>query len=209
MLTALAFSMNQQQYHQQQPQQQVYQAPSQSPWTGSWDPRSLANSFSTMSLTPPAVTDWVMDSSASNHMMRDAGNISLFRPPHFTCPSSIVVGNGSTLPVTATGDAVLPRIFRLNNVLVAPNIIKNLISVRQFTTDNNCSVEFDPFGLSVKDLHSRNEIIRCNSFGPLYSVIPPATSSSSCALIAAAPAAVWHHALSLQAKANANNKSDP
>jgi hypothetical protein len=209
MLTAPAFSMNQQQYHQQQPQQQVYQAPSQSPWTGSWDPRSLANSFGTMSFTPPAVTDWVMDSSASNHMMCDASNISLFRPPHFTCPSSIVVGNGSTLPVTATGDAVLPRIFRLNNVLVAPNIIKNLISVRQFMTDNNCSVEFDPFGLSVKDLHSRNEIIRCNSFGPLYSVIPPATSSSSCALIAAAPAAVWHHALSLQAKANANNKSDP
>jgi len=39
-----------------------------------------------MSLTPPAVTDWVMDSGASNHMTPDAGNISLFRPPHFTCP---------------------------------------------------------------------------------------------------------------------------
>jgi len=57
--------------------------------------------------------------------------------------------------VTATGDAVLPGTFRLNNVLVAPNIIKNLISVRQLTTDKNCFVEFDPFGLSVKDLHSR------------------------------------------------------
>jgi len=148
-----------------------------------------------MSLTPPAVTDWVMDSGASNHMTPDAGNISLFRPPHFTCPSSIVVGNGSTLPVTATGDAVLPGTFRLNNVLVAPNIIKNLIPVRQFTTDNNCSVEFDPFGLSVKDLHSRNEIIRCNSSGPLYSLIQPTPSSSSCALIAAAPATVWHRRL--------------
>ena len=195
MLTAPAFSMNQQQYHQQQPQQQVYQAPSQSPWTGSWNQQALANSFSTMSLTPPAVTDWVMDSGASNHMTPDAGNISPFRPPHFTCPSSIVVGNGSTLPVTATGDAVLPGTFRLNNVLVAPNIIKNLISVRQFTTYNNCSVEFDPFDLSVKDLHSRNEIIRCNSSGPLYSLMPPAASSSSCALIAAAPAAVWHRRL--------------
>jgi len=97
--------------------------------------------------------------------------------------------------VTATGDAVLPGTFRLNNVLVAPNIIKNLISVRQLTTDKNCFVEFDPFGLSVKDLHSRNEIIRCNSSGPLYSLMPPAASSSSCALIAAAPAAVWHRRL--------------
>ena len=69
--------MNQQQYHQQQPQQQVYQAPSQSPWTGSWNQQALANSFSTMSLTPPAVTDWVMDSGASNHMT-PAGNIFLF-----------------------------------------------------------------------------------------------------------------------------------
>ena len=97
--------------------------------------------------------------------------------------------------MTATGDAVLPGTFRLNNVLVAPNIIKNLISVRQFTTDNNCSVEFDPFGLHVKDLHSRNEIIKCNSSGPLYSLMLPAASSSSCALIAAAAAAIWHRRL--------------
>jgi hypothetical protein len=33
----------------------------------------------------------------------------------------------------------------LNDVLVSPNIIKNLISIRRFTTDNNCSIEFDPF----------------------------------------------------------------
>ena len=32
--------------------------------------------------------------------------------------------------------------LRLNNVLVSPQLIKNLISVRQFATDNNCSVEF-------------------------------------------------------------------
>jgi hypothetical protein len=52
--------------------------------------------------------------------------------------------------------------------LVSPQIIKNLISVRQFTTDNNCSVEFDPAGCSVKDLNSRNVIVRCNNSGPLY-----------------------------------------
>jgi hypothetical protein len=34
------------------------------------------------------------------------------------------------------------RLF-LSNVLVSPNIIKNLISVRRFTADNNCSIEFD------------------------------------------------------------------
>ena len=37
------------------------------------------------------------------------------------------------------------------NVLHAPKIIKNLISVRKFTIDNSVIVEFDPFGFSVKD----------------------------------------------------------
>ena len=109
-----------------------------------------------------------MDSGASNHMTPDAGNISLFRPPCSSYPSSVIVGNGSTLPVTSIGHTVLPGALHLNNVLVAPHIIKNLISVRQFTIDNRCSVEFDPFGLSVKDLRSRNVIARCNSAGPLY-----------------------------------------
>jgi hypothetical protein len=63
---------------------------------------------------------------------------------------------------------VLHGPFRLNNVLVAPNIIQNLFSVRQFTTDNSCSMEFDPFGLSMKDLATITLLARCDSFGPLY-----------------------------------------
>lgn len=74
------------------------------------------------------------------------------------------------MPVTSVDDTVLPDPFFLNNVLVTPDIIKNLLFVRHFTTDNNCSMEFDPFGLSVKDLISIKEIIRCNSSGPLYTI---------------------------------------
>ena len=99
---------------------------------------------------------------------------SLMRYP---TPTSIVVGNGSLLPVTSTGATVLHPSLHLNNVLVSPQLIKNLISVRQFTTDNNCSVEFDPSGCSVKDLQSRNVIVRCNSSGPLYPLRLPAAHS--------------------------------
>ena len=92
-------------------------------------------------------------------------------------PSSIVVGNGSLLPVTSTGTTTLPGPFSLNNVLVSPSLIKNLISVCQFTSDNNCSVEFDPAGCSVKDLESRRVLVRCNSAGPLYPLsLPPAAT---------------------------------
>jgi len=139
---------------------------------------------------PPTPTEWVMDSGASNHLTPDTGNISLFRPPRSTYPSSIIVGNGSILPVTTTSHTVISRPLYLNNVLVAPHIIKNLISVRQFTKDNNCSIEFDPLGLPVKNLRSRNVIVRCNSSGALYSLHPTATHMPApSALVATTPAA--------------------
>jgi hypothetical protein len=89
-----------------------------------------------MALTPPTVTDWVVDSGASNHTTSDAGNLTSIRPTTSIDPSSIVVGNGSDLPVTSVGDSVLPGPFYLNNVLVAPDIIQNLLFVCRFTTNN-------------------------------------------------------------------------
>jgi predicted membrane channel-forming protein YqfA (hemolysin III family) len=93
--------------------------------------------------------------------------------------------------VTSIGFAQLPSNLSLNNVSVSPKHIKNLIFVRQFTTDNNCSVEFDPVGCSVKDLKSRNVIIRCNSSGPLYPLHLPAAA----ALTARSTSTLWHRRL--------------
>jgi hypothetical protein len=100
---------------------------------GTWDQQSFANSFNTMALTPTAVTYWVVDSDASNHTTLDTGNLISVCLPTSTDPSSIIVGNGSALPVTTVGDSALPDPFYLNNVLVIPNIIQNLLSVRHFT----------------------------------------------------------------------------
>lgn len=86
----------------------------------------------------------------------------------------------------------------MNNVFVAPNIIKNLISVRRFTNDNWCSVEFDPFGFSIKDLNTRRTLLRSNSVGELYSVPcqtnKPKTSASPTALVFA-DSSTWHKRL--------------
>jgi hypothetical protein len=59
-----------------------------------------------------------------------------------------MVGDGSCLPVTSVGSA--PGLFRLSDVLVAPQMLHNLLSIRQFIVDNSCSVEFDSSSLSVK-----------------------------------------------------------
>ena len=94
--------------------------------------------------------------------------LSLSSHPRY---SHVVVGDGSTLPVSSSGHVSFPalssnRPLHLNNVLVTPRIVKNLISVRQFTTDNNCSIEFDPLGFSVKDLPTRREILRSQPLPP-------------------------------------------
>jgi hypothetical protein len=183
-----------------QQQQEAAQSPWNS-WQGAWDQQSLASFFNTMTLQQPqSITEWIADSGASNHTTPDSGNISRYRSPTSTIPSSIVVGNGSSLPVSSVGDTMLSGQFYLNNVLVTPDIIKNLLSVCQFTTDNNCSMEFDPFGLFVKDLNSRNTILRCNSSGPLYTISLPTTrappATTHYALVAvAAPASLWHQRL--------------
>jgi hypothetical protein len=78
---------------------------------------------------------------------------------------------------------------------VSPNIIKNLISVRRFTTDNNCSIEFNPFGLSVKDLQTRSVIARCNSTGDRYPFFPAPSSTTAVLATAASSTSLWHRRL--------------
>jgi len=167
-------------------------APTQPPTWAPWDPRSLAQTFSTVSLTPPSSNDWVFDSGASSHI---ASNPSIVTPTFSSFPSSIVVGNGATLPVVGTGYSTIPGPYRFNNVLLAPGIIKNLLSVRQFTTDNHVSIEFDPSGISVKDLRTRNVLLRCNSSGPLYTLQLPSTPTAPCVLIATPSSSTWHRRL--------------
>jgi hypothetical protein len=150
------------------------------PWSsfaGGWDPAALAAAYNTMVLAPPSF-DWVIDSGASYHTTPTTCILSRSHPHPATRPTSIVVGNGSTLPVTSVGVSVLPGPFYLNDVLVAPQITHNLLSVRRFTTDNSCSIEFDPSGFSVNNLATRTPLARCDSNGPLYTLRPSSTGAS-------------------------------
>jgi hypothetical protein len=79
-----------------------------------------------MSLTQPPQRDWYFDTGATSHMASDTGILSSFSPPPAHSPSSIVVGNGNLLPVTATGTTHLPYNFNLNNVLVSLISLKTL-----------------------------------------------------------------------------------
>jgi hypothetical protein len=173
------------------PQQPLYQQATPGPgwnhWLGaSWDQQSLVNSFSSMALHPPptSVQDWVVNSDVTHHTTLLVGNISTLHPLVLSNPSSIVVSNCSSLSITSVGDSVLPGPFYLNNILLAPDMVQSLLSVHRFITDNWCSMKFDPFSLSVKDLTTKNMIVRLNSTDPLYTMHLPDSLTPSFSVVA-------------------------
>ncbi|GJX58289.1 ribonuclease H-like domain-containing protein [Tanacetum coccineum] len=132
---------------------------------------SLPSAFSTMTLQDPT---WNMDTGATSHLNSNARNLSTLFNTRLL--PSINVGDGNSIPVTNIGHSIIPSAHRplhLHNVLVTHNIIKNLISVRQFTRHNNCTIEFDAFGFSVRDFLTRHILLRCDRSGDLYPVTKP------------------------------------
>ncbi|KAI3710146.1 hypothetical protein L2E82_39920 [Cichorium intybus] len=132
---------------------------------------------------------WYMDSGASTHLTSDQGKLSSSMT---TSPvTSIFVGNGSSIPIHGSGHASFTtpsHSYALKNILFTPSIIKNLLSVRKFTIDNQTSVEFDPYGFSIKDLKTGDLLSRHDSTGDLY----PFTTPSSASALLATSHDRWH-----------------
>ncbi|GKV31748.1 hypothetical protein SLEP1_g40416 [Rubroshorea leprosula] len=165
----------------------------------SWIHATISTDILQMIIQPattfPTAPDskWYIDSGADTHVSSTPGNLSHSSP--YSGSEFIQVGNGQLLPVTHSGNTVLSlssHSFKLNNVLVSPHLRKNLLSVRQFTKDINCSVEFDSSGFSVKDIHSKNVLLRCNSAEGLYSVSSSSQRHPTILSTAVVSPDVWH-----------------
>lgn len=108
-----------------------------------------------------------MDIGATSHMMENEGNIMSY----FNTSNNIIVGSDYHILVIGYRHVSLPTSsysFNLHNVLLSTKLIKTLVSSRKFTIDNDVSVEFDPFGFSVKDFQIGMHLIRYNNSGDLY-----------------------------------------
>ncbi|CAJ2673543.1 unnamed protein product [Trifolium pratense] len=171
--------------------------PRQQQWAYPWQPWATPphmNGQAAMHTSSISPTDdqWYMDSGATSHMTDNRGNLTSY----FNMSNNITVGNGHHIPVISCGHASLPNSLTLNNVLHAPKLIKNLVSVRKFTIDNDVSVEFDPFGFSVKDFQTGTLLMRCNSSGDLYPIpTRPNTTSLPPSAFAASSNELWHSRL--------------
>ncbi|GJT28391.1 hypothetical protein Tco_0908666 [Tanacetum coccineum] len=137
---------------------------------------TLPHVFSATALQDPTIGTWNMDTGASSHLsdsvssLSDTLNICIY--------PSVSVGDSYTILVTNSGHSILPtphRPLHLNNVLITPNIVKNLIYVRQFVRDNNFTAEFDAFGFSIKDFITHRVLLRCEGTRDLYPITKPST----------------------------------
>ncbi|KAJ9536095.1 hypothetical protein OSB04_un000733 [Centaurea solstitialis] len=156
----------------------------------------LSSVFQAMSVQAPQDNNFYMDSGATRHMTFNQGTMHSLTP----CNSNFIqVGNGAMVPARYIGQCTLPyslHPLHLKNVLVSDKLIKNLISVRRFTIDNSVSVEFDPFGFTVKDLKTGSFLQRCDSdHHDLYPVLPPAPRSTLASANVAVSFDVWHRRL--------------
>jgi hypothetical protein len=161
--------------------------------TPHWDQAAFLQAMNNFAAQGASGMDWIFDSGASSHMSNSHSMLSNCTSSPFY---SITLGNGSTIPIYSIGHTQLPTPIKpllLRDVLVAPALIKNLISVRKFTSDNLVSIEFDPFGLSVKDLRAKEEIARFNIFGDLYSIHGAPAAHHPSSMMASVH--LWHQRL--------------
>ncbi|GJT07583.1 ribonuclease H-like domain-containing protein [Tanacetum coccineum] len=152
----------------------------------------LRHAFTAGTLHNPSTGAWNMDTGASSHLKNYVTSLSTVLNSCMYSTDS--VGDGHSIPVSNTGHSILPtplKSLRLNNVLITPHIVKNLIPVCQFVRDNDYTIEFDSFGFSVKDFMTRRVLLRCDSTGDLYHVTAPSPIPHAFLV----SQHMWHHHL--------------
>ena len=77
----------------------------------------------------------------------------------------------------------------MSNVLVSPELIKNLVFVRSLTRENSVTVEFDECGFSVKDARPWRVLHRYDSPNDLY---PCGASTRGGPVALHADVSLWH-----------------
>lgn len=105
-----------------------------------------------MSVNTVADPNWYMDNGASAHITNNLANLDNRAQSYGK--EQITVGNSEKLNVKHIGITSLPckrQNLKLKDVLHAPQVTKNLISLSKLTSDNNILIEFDSYGCYVKD----------------------------------------------------------
>ncbi|KAF7151725.1 hypothetical protein RHSIM_Rhsim02G0101900 [Rhododendron simsii] len=167
-----------------------------------YQPHEVPQALATMTLESPIDEDRLPDTGATSHMTGNRDK--LFNLTSYRGKDYVMVGNGEKLKITHTGDAQLPAKHNdilLHDVLLVPDIKKNLLSVSQLTSDLPCHFEFTSDGFVVKDQKTNQVMARGNRKGGLYVLDGTEKQALFSARFRTTSEDVWHQRLGhLQAK---------
>ena len=96
------------------------------------------------------------DSRATTHILNNPGKVSKLKT--YKGGDSLYVGNGDSLDITHIGEGDIYTEngkLKLKNILIVPEIKKNLQSIGQLTQDNACNIIFSTNNFVVKDLQGK------------------------------------------------------
>ena len=84
--------------------------------------------------------DWYVDFGALDHMVSSSASVTNSTPS--VGDASVLFGNDTSLPISRVGTSTIANNVCLNDVLVVPNLTKNLLSLSKLTHDNDVDVVF-------------------------------------------------------------------
>ncbi|KAJ0837252.1 putative RNA-directed DNA polymerase [Helianthus annuus] len=153
----------------------------------------LAQAFHAHCQLNASTPDWTSDTGASDHMVPNNFTLPLSTPTHGK--KRVFFGNGQSLPITHVGNTKLFGKLDLKNVLVVPNLTKNLLSISKLTEDNLVDVVFSYPHFFIQDRLTKQIIARGSREDGLYvlhNTHQALVSNSSCPK---ASFELWHSRL--------------
>lgn len=112
---------------------------------------------------------WVVDSGANQHMT--SSELELFSVVDISdLKLKVDHPNGSSAPITKSGNLILSKSVTLFDVLVVPDFNVNLLSVHKVVKDNRIRVAFDETECYFQDLQAKLNAGTGSQVGGLYYV---------------------------------------
>ncbi|GKV27558.1 hypothetical protein SLEP1_g36720 [Rubroshorea leprosula] len=151
----------------------------------------LPQALTALTLMKDKDPNYYIDTGASDHMTSDSGKFYFKRPYYGN--QKVLTGDGTPLNISHVGSTSVGAL-NLNNVLVVPELKKNLISVSKFTDENPCIFEFSSDGFVIKDQVTQVVLAKGTRKGQLYA-LEEGEKHALAAISNKATDSIWHQRL--------------
>ena len=94
---------------------------------------NLAAAFHAQCHVNTSTPDWYVDSRATSHMTPSQEHVT--NPIPYLGNAKVTNANGNVLLISHTGSSMISNVH-LKDILIVPNIAKNLLSINKLRTEN-------------------------------------------------------------------------